>query len=53
MARGRKLDQPENGYEYDVRIPARRAPGEYTPRLVPYHRAAIVPPEAHEILWQR
>ena len=53
MARGRKLDQPENGYEYDVRIPARRAPGEYTPRLVPYHRAAIVPLEAHEILWQR
>jgi len=30
-----------------------RAPGDYTPRLVPSHPAAVVPLEAHEILWQR
>src|SRR5262249_41679295 len=53
MLRGRKLDGPGNGYEYTVRIPAVRAPGDYTPRLVPYHPAAIVPLEASEILWQR
>lgn len=53
MARGRKLDGPGNGYEYDVSIPAVRATGDYTPRLVPYHPAAAVPLEAHEIVWQR
>ncbi len=53
MARGRKLDGPGNGYEYDVSIPAVRATGDYTPRLIPNHPAAVVPLEAHEILWQR
>ena len=53
MVRGRKLDGPVNGYEYSVSIPAVRAPGDYTPRLVPSHPAAVVPLEAHEILWQR
>jgi starch phosphorylase len=53
MLRGRKLDGPGNGYEYAVGIPAVRAPDDYTPRLVPYHPAAVVPLEAHEILWQR
>src|SRR5262249_7482936 len=53
MLRGRKLDGPGNGCEYTVRIPAVRALGDYTPRLVPYHPAAIVPLEASEILWQR
>jgi len=53
MIRGRKLDGPGTGYEYTVSIPAVRAPADYTPRLVPYHPAAVVPLEAHEILWQR
>jgi len=53
MARGRKLDAPGNGYEYDASIAAVRPAGDYTPRLLPYHRAAVVPLEAHEILWQR
>jgi Protein of unknown function (DUF3417) len=52
-ARNRKLDAAENAYEYGARIPARRSPGDYTPRLVPYHPAAVVPLEAREILWQR
>jgi starch phosphorylase len=53
MARGRRLDAPGNSYEYDVSIRAARASGDYTPRLVPYHPAAVVPLEAHNILWQR
>jgi starch phosphorylase len=53
MTRGRKLDGPSNGYEYEVSIPAVRATDDYTPRLVPYHPAAVVPLEAREILWQR
>jgi starch phosphorylase len=53
MVRGRKLDGPGRGYEYEVSIPAIRATGDYTPRLLPYHPAAAVPLEAPEILWQR
>src|SRR5262245_12036638 len=53
MARGRKLDAAEHAYEYGARIPALRPPGDYTPRLLPYHPAAVVPLEAREILWQR
>ena len=53
MARGRKLDGPGNGYQYDVSVPAGWATGDYTPRLLPYHPAAVVPLEAREILWQR
>jgi starch phosphorylase len=53
LARGRKLDGPGNGYEYHASIPAVRAPDDYTPRLLPYHPAALLPLEAHEILWQR
>src|SRR2546427_12564850 len=53
MARGRKLDGPSHGYEYDVSGPAVRATDDYTPRLLPHHPAAAVPLEAHEILWQR
>jgi starch phosphorylase len=53
MARGRKLDTPGNGYEYEVSVSVVRGIGDYTPRLLPYHPAAVVPLEAHEILWQR
>jgi starch phosphorylase len=53
MARGRKLDGPGNGHEYRVTVPAGRAIADYSPRLLPYHPAAAVPLEAHEILWQR
>jgi starch phosphorylase len=48
-----KLDGPEQGYEYSVRIPVRRELGDYTPRLLPRHPFASIPLEAHEILWQR
>jgi glycogen phosphorylase len=53
MARGRKIDGRAKDYEYKVSIPAVRAIGDYTPRLVPYHPAAVVPLEAHHMLWQR
>jgi starch phosphorylase len=53
MARGRKLDGPDQGYAYHASVPASRAAGDYTPRLVPYHPAASVPLEAHDVLWER
>jgi starch phosphorylase len=53
MERIRRLDEPDHGYEYSVRIPATRALGDYTPRLLPWHPTASVPLESHEILWQR
>ena len=53
MERTRTLDESGDGYEYAVSIPAARAVGDYTPRLVPHHPIASVPLEAHEILWQR
>lgn len=53
MTRGRALDAAANAYEYEALIPALRAAADYTPRLVPYHAAAVVPLEANEILWQR
>ena len=53
MERTRTLDESGDGYEYSANIPAARAVGDYTPRLVPHHPIAAVPLEAHEILWQR
>jgi starch phosphorylase len=53
MERTRTLDESGDGYEYCASIPATRAVGDYTPRLVPHHPIASVPLEAHEILWQR
>jgi starch phosphorylase len=53
MAQGRKLDDAGAGYEYSVTIPAVRAPGDYTPRLLPSHPDAAIPLEAPSILWQR
>ena len=53
MAQGRTLDDAGAGYEYSVTIPAVRAPGDYTPRLLPSHPDAAIPLEAPSILWQR
>jgi starch phosphorylase len=53
MKRTRELDGPGRGYEYCVRIPAARALGDYTPRLLPRHLGASIPLEAQEILWKR
>jgi starch phosphorylase len=53
MVHGRKLDDAGAGHEYSVTIPAVRALGDYTPRLLPSHPDAAIPLEAPEILWQR
>ena len=49
----RKLDGPGNNYELEASVPASRAAGDYTVRLVPFHPAAVIPLEAPEVLWQR
>jgi starch phosphorylase len=51
MTRGGQLDG--NGYLYSTSVPATRDPGDFTPRLTPYHRHAAVPLEAQEILWRK
>jgi starch phosphorylase len=51
MKRGERLVGSENGFMFAVRIPATRTAGDYTPRLVPFHRGAYVPLEAPFILW--
>ena len=53
MARGRRLERSDTGYEYSASVPASRATGDYTPRLVPYHPDARTPLEAPLVLWQR
>ena len=53
MARGDKLPWAINGYEYVVRIPAKRPAGDYTPRVIPVFAGASVPLEAPHILWYR
>jgi starch phosphorylase len=53
MARGRALEGSDIGYEYSASVPASRAAGDYTPRLVPYHPDARTPLEAPLVLWQR
>jgi starch phosphorylase len=53
MERTRTLDDASGGFEYRVTIPATRAAGDYTPRLLPKHPHAAIPLEAPEILWQR
>ena len=51
MNRGERLAGSANGFTYTVRIPANRAAADYTPRVIPYHRGALVPLEAPFILW--
>ncbi len=53
MARGEPLVGAATGYVYTARVPAARPAGDYTPRLLPHHREAVVPLEANQILWQR
>jgi starch phosphorylase len=42
-----------NGFIYRVRVPAKRAAEDYTPRIVPYHEHAFIPLEEAHILWMR
>ena len=41
-----------NGYLYRARLAATHPADHYTPRIVPYHPAALVPLEERHILWE-
>ncbi|OPX79812.1 MAG: Carbohydrate phosphorylase [Methanosaeta sp. PtaB.Bin039] len=43
----------EVSWMYQASVPASRPSHHYTPRLVPYHKEALVPKEEGHILWQR
>jgi glycogen phosphorylase len=43
--------EPNGAVTYSIQVAAVRAPGDYTPRIVPYHPTASVPLEAGQILW--
>jgi starch phosphorylase len=50
MTPGREVD----GWRvFSVSVPATRAAGEFTARIVPHNPAALVPLEASHILWQK
>jgi starch phosphorylase len=53
MVRAEQISKPARGSLYTARIPARRPPGDYTPRVVPAFAGALVPIEANRILWYR
>jgi starch phosphorylase len=51
MERHEVLAGDVKGYLYSARLPARRPPSDYTPRVVPHLDRALVPLEARQILW--
>ncbi|MGA8595798.1 MAG: alpha-glucan family phosphorylase [Bryobacteraceae bacterium] len=51
MTRGEPLVGAENAYRYSAAIPANRAAGDFTPRIIPNHPEAFVPLESAQILW--
>ncbi len=51
MNRGAQL--PNRSHQYSASVETSRAPGDFTPRVVPHHASAAVPLEAGEILWQK
>jgi starch phosphorylase len=53
MMPGSKLPGKMNGYQYVIRIPAKRPAEDYTPRVIPASSGASVPLEAPHILWYR
>jgi glycogen phosphorylase len=53
MARVRQLVGATNGYAYRAEVPAARAAGDYTARLVPQRDDVAVPLENAHILWHR
>jgi starch phosphorylase len=53
MVRGKELTGSVNAYTWTVTVSADRPAGDFTPRLVPRHPAALVPMECQNILWYR
>ncbi len=52
MQRGPLLTGAANAFSYSLAIPADRPPSDFTPRIVPFHPAAVVPLECARILWR-
>jgi starch phosphorylase len=52
MVRGEPL-AGENAWRYSATVRADRPAGDFTARLIPYHKEASVPLESAEILWYR
>ena len=53
MQRVRQLVGSTNGYAYRAAVPSTRPATDYTARLIPRHKGAVVPLEDAHILWQR
>jgi starch phosphorylase len=47
----RELVGATGGYAYGARVSTTRPATDYTPRLVAYHKDAVIPLEAPHILW--
>ncbi|MEJ2704896.1 MAG: alpha-glucan family phosphorylase [Sedimentisphaerales bacterium] len=52
LTRGERVNAPEKGYYFTVRVPSRRKISDYTPRVVAALGDAVVPLEANQILWK-
>ncbi|MCK5229914.1 MAG: alpha-glucan family phosphorylase [Desulfobulbaceae bacterium] len=53
MERKEKLAGSVNGFTYEVTVPARRLPSDYTPRVRPWRQDVVSPLEDAHILWMR
>jgi starch phosphorylase len=53
MRREQALAGASGGWRYVGEAPASRSAGEYTPRVIPAHVAAVLPAEAHFIQWHQ
>ena len=53
MERGDPLIGWRNAYIFTASVPADRPAQDFTPRIVPFHPAASIPLEAHQILWYK
>jgi starch phosphorylase len=55
LKRSRKTGSaaPNTSYGFRLVLPVTRPAGDYTPRVIPWHRAAQVPLESNHILWYR
>jgi hypothetical protein len=53
MAACKECSDPANSQTYLAQVSATRTVGDFTPRVIPYHADASVPPETEQILWER
>jgi hypothetical protein len=50
MTRLKVVDAPTNTYRYETSIKTSRPPADFTPRVIPVLRGAMVPLEAPQVL---